>query len=377
MRSLTSLLVALVLVATLSAGGGSIAFAQTGNLPSAPTNLMAVNGDNPGEVNLTWNAVPEAAFYRVGWVAFPDYESTVADGRNWLEAFHFFDAENTGQTQWTLTRLSPGVQYFFVIGSADERFGGAQCSEWSNALTLTGAPPAEVDFTSQYPNCRAVREHHPGGVKRGSPIYRASLDPDGDGTACETADTGPTPATGSAATDRAALIALYNATDGMNWTNNANWLSNASIGSWHGVTVDGNGRVVGLYLRKNQLTGTIPPELGNLTNLEGLYLGSNQLTGEIPLELGSLANLEWLSLKQNQVTGTIPPELGKLSNLTRLNIFGNQLTGTIPPELVKLSNLTFLDLQGNQLVGAIPPELGNLAGLEKLYLTFGASLRRF
>ena len=137
MRSLTSLLVALALVATLSTGGGSIALAQTGDLPSAPTNLTAVNGENPGEVNLTWNAVPEAAFYRVGWVAFPDYESTVADGRNWLEAFHFFDAENIGQTQWTLTRLSPGVQYFFIIGSADERFGGAQWSEWSNALTLT------------------------------------------------------------------------------------------------------------------------------------------------------------------------------------------------------------------------------------------------
>ena len=192
MRSLTSLLVALALVATLSMGGGGIALAQTGNLPSAPTNLMAVNGDNPGEVNLTWNAVPEAAFYRVGWVAFPDYESTVADGRNWLEAFHFFDAENAGQTQWTLTRLSPGVQYFFIIGSADERFGVSQWSEWSNALTLTSAPPAEVDYTSQYPNCDAVRAHYPGGVRQGSPIYRPALDRDGDGIACEPTSTVPT-----------------------------------------------------------------------------------------------------------------------------------------------------------------------------------------
>ncbi len=191
MRSLKSLLVALALVATLSTGGGGIALAQTGNLPPAPTNLMAVNGDNLGEVNLTWNGVPEAAFYRVGWVAIPDYESAIADGRNWLEAFHFFDAENAGQTQWTLTRLSPGVQYFFIIGSADERFGGAQWSELSNALTLTSAPPAEVDYTSQYPNCRAVREHYPGGVKRGSPIYRPALDRDGDGIACEPASTVP------------------------------------------------------------------------------------------------------------------------------------------------------------------------------------------
>ena len=185
MKSLRSLWVALALAVTFLAGGGSVALAQTDNLPPAPTNLMAVNGANPGEVNLTWNAAPEAAFYRIGWVAFPDYEATIADGRNWLEAFHFFDAENTGQTQWTLTRLSPGVQYYFIIGSASGRFQTAQWSEWSNPLTLTQAPTDQADYSAQYPNCDAVQEHFPGGVKRGSPIYRASLDPDGDGIACE------------------------------------------------------------------------------------------------------------------------------------------------------------------------------------------------
>ena len=77
---------------------------------------------------------------------------------------------------------------------------------------------------------------------------------------------------GDAATDRAALVALYNATDGANWLNNGNWLSNAPMGEWHGVTTDSDGRVTHLNLRHNQLTGEIPEELGNLTNLEpGLY----------------------------------------------------------------------------------------------------------
>ena len=126
--------------------------------------------------------------------------------------------------------------------------------------------------------------------------------------------------------DRDALVALYNATDGANWTNNDNWLSGEPLGSWHGVRVDSDGRVNRLYLSSNQLTGTIPRELGNLANLDGLYLSSNQLTGTIPRELGNLANLDGLYLSSNQLTGTIPRELGNLANLETLNLTSPGLT---------------------------------------------------
>ena len=82
--------------------------------------------------------------------------------------------------------------------------------------------------------------------------------------------------------DRAVLVELYNATDGENWENNTSWLSDRPIREWHGVTNDADGRVTGLYLDRNQLTGEIPMELGNLSNLQDLFLGDNQLTGEIP-----------------------------------------------------------------------------------------------
>ena len=126
--------------------------------------------------------------------------------------------------------------------------------------------------------------------------------------------------------ERAALEALYEATGGVNWTDNINWLSDAPVGEWYGVTTDDSGRVTKLSLGGNQLSGEIPPELGSLANLEWLWLSSNQLSGEIPPELGSLSNLEWLLLIGNQLSGEIPPELAGLSNLTTLSLSGNQLS---------------------------------------------------
>ena len=170
-------------------------------------------------------------------------------------------------------------------------------------------------------------------------------------------------------TDRAALVALYNATGGANWTNNTNWLSNEALSEWHGVTTDANGRVTGLILHSNQLSGEIPAELGDLTNLQKLYLNQNQLSGEIPAELGNLANLQELVLWANELSGEIPAELGNLANLQSLYLYSNELSGEIPEELGDLASLKFLYLNQNQLSGEIPAELGNLAELQFLHLS--------
>ena len=114
--------------------------------------------------------------------------------------------------------------------------------------------------------------------------------------------------TGIPPSEYAALYELYNATDGDNWTDNSYWLSTVPAGSWHGITV-ADGHVTGVVLPSNNLTGYIPPELGNLKNLISLMLDSNQLTGEIPEELGGIDSLVLLWLDGNNLSGNIPPFL--------------------------------------------------------------------
>ena len=161
---------------------------------------------------------------------------------------------------------------------------------------------------------------------------------------------------GSAEGDRAALEALYDALNGPGWRNQTGWTSPRPIRDWHGVFVDFTGRVRSLQLSDNWLRGEIPPEIGDLTNLEHLSLNDNPITGEIPPEIGRLTNLAGLgisvsilrrdaprSLKPN-LTGRIPNELSNLVNLESLSLSGNSLTGEIPSYVADLRKLRTVEV---------------------------------
>ena len=115
--------------------------------------------------------------------------------------------------------------------------------------------------------------------------------------------------------DRAVVEAFYHATGGQEWWHQTNWLSSRPLGEWYGVNTDSDGRVIEISLDNNNLSGSIPPKLGDLSNLARLDLSDNALAGIIPPELGALSNLVGLWLYSNDLSGSIPPELGNLSNL--------------------------------------------------------------
>jgi Leucine-rich repeat (LRR) protein len=141
-------------------------------------------------------------------------------------------------------------------------------------------------------------------------------------------------------TECQALVALYNATAGSSWTIRTGWLSTLTPCSWYGVTCSaGNSHVTQLNIGGNNLVGSLPTELGNLTALTRLDLDSNQLSGAIPTALGSLTQLTYLDLSYNLLTGSVPTEIGSLTQLLNLYLGANLLKGLLPDSLSALTSL--------------------------------------
>lgn len=137
----TAIIAFLALALIISGAFANTTHAQAPPLP-APTNLVAANGAEPGTVQLTWDPVEGAPFYRIGWVAMPNVRAAIAADRPWHEALRTVAIENTGQSGHTVSHLVPGVEYRFVVGIAQDRFRHPQdWSRWTEALTLNPGPP--------------------------------------------------------------------------------------------------------------------------------------------------------------------------------------------------------------------------------------------
>ncbi len=189
--------------------------------------------------------------------------------------------------------------------------------------------------------------------------------------------------------ERNALIAIYNALGGENWTNNTNWCSDKPLGEWYGVTVNEYGSVYSLFLTGNNLDGYLPAEIGDLLHMRRIYCQANNIHGEIPTEMANLKNLEFLwldgshftnvtaiynikSLKHLQISlGTnILPEIGNLTNLNHLTLY--DISGEIPSEIGNLSELEYFRVcRGDSyLTGGIPASIGNCTKLKVLDLCY-------
>ncbi len=178
------------------------------------------------------------------------------------------------------------------------------------------------------------------------------------------------PKAGVSQTDSLALVALYHATGGANWKNNTNWLT-GFVETWYGVILvekRGTKRVSELYLADNNLSGTLPDEIGDLTGLVTLDVQGNQIGGTIPETIGSLTGFSSLNLCSNQFTGNLPDELFQLSQLHELSCCYNNLTGNPPNLFNGLEEIIVLDIADNQFSGEIPSSIGEMPNLKYLIM---------
>ncbi|XP_010528022.1 PREDICTED: protein NSP-INTERACTING KINASE 2 [Tarenaya hassleriana] len=127
--------------------------------------------------------------------------------------------------------------------------------------------------------------------------------------------------------------------------------------SWNMVSCSPDGLVITLGAPSQNLSGTLAPSIGNLTNLQTVLLQNNYISGHIPSEIGRLVKLKTLDLSSNNFTGQIPDTLSHSTSLQYLRLNNNTLTGTIPSSLANMTQLTFLDLSYNNLSGPVPRSL--------------------
>ncbi len=192
--------------------------------------------------------------------------------------------------------------------------------------------------------------------------------------------------------DSLALVALYDATGGDNWYKPHNWRTTQPIENWYGVDtkiIDGKRRVVSLRMVHWNMTGRIPNEIKDLTELRVLDFGYNDsLSGAIPEAVYELKNLVTLKMKFTKFEGELSPSIGKLTQLDTLDLWASLyddytynensttsqrgskyvMSGKLPKELGNLKNLRYMVLGRHNFTGEIPEEIGNMTSINHIDL---------
>ena len=198
---------------------------------------------------------------------------------------------------------------------------------------------------------------------------------------------------------RYVMATFYYSTNGDRWVMNDRWLDGGDECQWFDKSgarspCGPRGDLTTLELDFNNIYGTLPPELGllsnslerielrggpstflqggipseygSLTKMKAFLVRANRLTGQIPTEIGSWGRLQQLDLSSNRLLGSLPSEIGNFKDLESLEVFDNDLRGTIPTEIGNLNVCRMLVLEKNLFTGAIPSEIARMTKLQDL-----------
>lgn len=181
--------------------------------------------------------------------------------------------------------------------------------------------------------------------------------------------------------ERAALVAIWNATNGENWVkissttggidiSTENWNTDKPISQWYGVEVNSDGHVVYLHLSSMGLSGTLPEEIGDLVYCQDLWLSGNNLSGPLPSRIGEMQCLKDLSADGMALSGNLSESsLSAIAgHLKSLSLSGNDFTGEFPAWVGEMPQTCNFWLQGNRLSGEIPDAVKNHPNWSKMLL---------
>ncbi|MDN4165297.1 T9SS type A sorting domain-containing protein [Cytophagales bacterium LB-30] len=305
--------------------GGNLTFHLQNSLievrpDSAITSLFYGNGTTYNNVRLLDSTfVYGSATYDSLFIS-PGTEITMEGGAT--HAFNYIEAQGNASETITLRSGNPGVQANISQSTGTASFAYTRFQD----INATGG--------ANFQTSNAVNLGNTSGFDfNASPIYLDSL----------------------------ALVDLYQATGGANWTRQANWLTGPIV-TWEGILVE-NDRVVQIDLPNNNLQGVLPSSISSLSALRNFYVYFNpSLSGDLFTLLQNISTLERISAHDCQFTGSISPQIFT-SNLREIRVFNNQFTGTIPPEIGNSPLLDQFHVALNQLTGELPAEIGALSEL--------------